>query len=109
MVEIVSISMGNPIQGITVTSYQFLAEVNYSVSEIQSITIINMFNKTLSLGFVKLTSALTTATPDHVGYMNGFILWTFMSLIGLIPAYLVEEDLKRLNLKEVKESKYEDE
>lgn len=109
IVVAVSVMMGIPTSGITVTSYQFLAEVSYPVSEIQCITIMNMFNKILSFGFVKLTSKLTTNTPDHIKYMNGFILWIFMPLIGLIPAFLVEEDLRRLNLKEVKASKYVEE
>ena len=41
--------------------------------------------------------------------MFGFIIWIFLPLIALIPAFLVEEDLRRLNMKEVKESQYVEE
>ncbi len=41
--------------------------------------------------------------------MYGFILWIFLPLIGLIPAFLVEEDLRRLNMKDVKKSNYVEE
>jgi len=41
--------------------------------------------------------------------MYGFMLWIFFPLIGLIPAYFVEEDLRRLNMKEVEKSQYVEE
>lgn len=61
----------------------------------------NVINKLATLGVVKLTSALVDDTPEHINYMYGFILWIFLPLIGLIPAFLVEEDLRRLNMKDV--------
>lgn len=108
-VVVVSILTGAPTGAINVVSYQFLAEVAYPISEVQAISIMNMANKLVSLGFVKLTSLLTFQTPEHVKFMHGFILWTFMPLIGLIPALLVEEDLRRLKFKDVKDSKYVEE
>ena len=53
------------------------------------------------LACVKLTTALTDETPSHINYMYGFILWCALPLIGLIPAFAVEEDLRRLNMKDV--------
>jgi hypothetical protein len=41
--------------------------------------------------------------------MYGFMLWIFFPLIGLIPAFFVEEDLRRLNMKEVEKSQYVEE
>jgi hypothetical protein len=38
--------------------------------------------------------------------MYGFILWIFLPLVALVPAFLVEEDLRRLNMKEVQKSEY---
>lgn len=108
-VVVISVLTGAPTSAINVVSYQFLAEVSYPVSEVQAISLMNMVNKLISLAFVKLTSRLTMVTPDHIRYMHAFILWLAMPLIGLIPAFLVEEDLRRLNLQEVKVSKYVEE
>jgi hypothetical protein len=41
--------------------------------------------------------------------MYGFILWIFFPLMGLLPAFFVEEDLRRLNMKEVEKSQYVEE
>jgi hypothetical protein len=41
--------------------------------------------------------------------MYGFILWICFPLIGLLPAFFVEEDLRRLNMKEVEKSQYVEE
>ena len=61
----------------------------------------NVANKLVTLACVKLTTALTDETPSHINYMYGFILWCALPLIGLIPAFAVEEDLRRLNMKDV--------
>jgi len=58
----------------------------------------NVVNKLLTFGHVKLVDAMTDDGPD---YMYGFILWIALPIIGLIPASLVEEDLRRLNMKDV--------
>lgn len=52
---------------------------------------------------------ITDDTPNHINYMYGFILWICFPLIGLIPAFFVEEDLRRLNMKEVEKSQYVEE
>jgi hypothetical protein len=73
-----------------------VAEVTYPVAEVQGISLMNVFNKLFTLGIVKLTSALTDETPNHIKYLHGFILWTGFPLLGLIPAFAVKEDLRRL-------------
>jgi hypothetical protein len=55
---------------------------------------------------VQISSSLTDEKPDHIKYAYGFILWLALPLIGLIPAFFVEEDLRRLNMKEVEKSVY---
>jgi hypothetical protein len=52
---------------------------------------------------------LVDDTPEHINYMYGFILWICLPLIGLIPALVVEEDLRRLNMKDVQKSDYVEE
>lgn len=66
----------------------------------------NVANKLLSYGMVQLSTSLTTEKPNNVKYMYGFILWIALPLIGLIPAFFVEEDLRRLNMKNVDKSVY---
>ena len=53
-----------------------------------------------------LVEKITDDTPDNIRFTYGFILWICLPLIGLIPAFLVKEDLKRLNMKEVQNSEY---
>jgi len=50
--------------------------------------------------------AITKDTPDNINFMYGFIVWIALPLIALIPAFLVEEDLRRLNMKDVQKSQY---
>jgi hypothetical protein len=38
--------------------------------------------------------------------MYGFILWVVLPIIGLVPAFFVKEDLRRLNMKDVEKSVY---
>jgi hypothetical protein len=66
----------------------------------------NVINKLLTFGHVQLVESITNDTPDHINYMYGFILWIFLPLVALIPAFLVEEDLRRLNMKDVQKSEY---
>jgi hypothetical protein len=69
----------------------------------------NVVNKLITFGCVKLTTALTSDTPNYINYRYGFILWIGLTLLGLLPAFLVEEDLRRLNMKDVKKSQYVEE
>jgi hypothetical protein len=49
---------------------------------------------------------MTDEKPDHIKYAYGFILWFVLPLIGVIPALFVNEDLRRLNMKDVEKSVY---
>jgi hypothetical protein len=69
----------------------------------------NVVNKFVTLAVVTLTSMLVDDTPEHINYMYGFILWICLPLIGLIPGLFVEEDLRRLNMKDVQKSDYVEE
>jgi hypothetical protein len=69
----------------------------------------NVINKLLTFGHVQLVEKITDDTPDNINYMYGFILWIFLPLVAIIPAFLVEEDLRRLNMKEVQQSQYVEE
>ena len=91
---------------VSVVSYQFAAEVIYPIGEVQGVSIMNTINKLLSFGMVQLTEGLTDDKPNHIKYMYGFVLWVALPLIGIIPALAVREDLRRLNMKEVKKSVY---
>jgi hypothetical protein len=61
----------------------------------------NVINKLLTFGHVQLVDRITDDTPESINFMYGFILWICLPLIALIPAFLVEEDLRRLNMKDV--------
>lgn len=100
---------GIPISSISLASYQFSAEVIYPVSEVQGVSMMNVINKLLTFAHVTVLEQITDDTPDHINYMYGFILWIFLPLVALIPAFLVEEDLRRLNMKDVKKSNYVEE
>ena len=69
----------------------------------------NVINKLLTFGHVQLVERITDDTPESINYMYGFILWIALPLIALIPAFLVEEDLRRLNMKDVQKSEYVEE
>ena len=66
----------------------------------------NVVNKLLTFGHTVLIDEITDDTSENINYMFGFILWIALPLIGLIPAFLVEEDLRRLNMKDVQKSQY---
>ena len=106
LVLTIIILTGSPMSSISVISYQFAAEVIYPIGEIQGVSVMNVFNKLLSFGMVQISSSLTDEKPDYIKYAYGFILWLALPLIGLIPAFFVEEDLRRLNMKEVERSVY---
>jgi hypothetical protein len=109
IVVIITIIGGAPISSISVVSYQFAAEVIYPVSEVQGVSLINVVNKLLTFAHMNLIEQITDDTPEQVKYMYGFILWIFLPAISLIPAFLVEEDLRRLNMKDVRNSIYVEE
>jgi len=106
LVIIITIIGGAPISSISVVSYQFAAEVIYPVSEVQGVSMMNVANKLLTFGHMNLIEEIVDDTPEHINYMYGFIIWIFLPAISLIPAFLVEEDLRRLNMKEVRNSNY---
>ena len=72
-------------------------------------SMMNVNNKLLTFAHVQLVEKITDDTPDYINYMYGFILWIFLPLIGLLPAFFVEEDLRRLNMKDVEKSLYVEE
>ena len=45
---------GAPMFSVSVPTFQFIAEVIYPVSEIQGISLVNVINKLISFGTVKL-------------------------------------------------------
>jgi hypothetical protein len=69
----------------------------------------NVINKLLTFGHAQLVGKITDDTPENINYLYGFILWICLPLVALIPAFLVEEDLRRLNMKEVQQSEYVEE
>jgi hypothetical protein len=83
---------------VSVPTFQFIAEVIYPVSEIQGISLVNVINKLISFGTVKVG---TNLGPEYI-----FYVWISLALLGLIPALLVKEDLRRLNMKDVDKSEY---
>ena len=69
----------------------------------------NVINKLLTFGHAQLVGKITDDTPENINYLYGFILWICLPLVALIPAFLGEEDLRRLNMKEVQQSEYVEE
>ena len=106
IVILIIIITGAPMSAVSVISYQFAAEVIYPIGEIQGVSLMNVVNKLLSFGMVQVSSRMTDEKPDHIKYAYGFILWFVLPLIGLIPALFVNEDLRRLNMKDVEKSVY---
>ena len=88
---------GAPLSSVSVASYQFVAEVTYPVNEVAGVGLMNTFNKLFTFGVVMLTSLIVE---------EELILWTCIAVLGLIPAILVKEDLRRLRLKDVQNSEY---
>jgi hypothetical protein len=106
---VITILGGAPMSSVAVVSYQFQAEVIYPISEVQGVSMMNVISKLLTFGHVQLVEKITDDTPDNINYMYGFILWIFLPIVALIPAFLVKEDLRRLNMKDVQESHYVEE
>lgn len=52
----------------------------------------------MSLAFLEPTTSL-----------NAFVFWVVLAVLGLIPSLFVKEDLRRLNMKEVRMSRYVEE
>jgi predicted MFS family arabinose efflux permease len=94
---------GGPMFSVNVPTFQFVAEVIYPVSEIQGVSMINVINKLITFGFVKLQN-YTNSLWKSADFT--FYVWIALSLLGLIPAFLVKEDLRRLNMKNVDKSAY---
>jgi hypothetical protein len=101
--------MGVPSLGINVVTFSFVAEVSYPVADFQVVSLIGISSRIFTLVFAKFTLSLTAAAPSTIGYANGFILWIALASAALIPAFAVEEDLRRLNLQEVTASSYVEE
>jgi hypothetical protein len=47
-------AVGMPMGGVSVVSYQFVAEVTYPVSEVQGVSLMNTFNKLLTFAMVRV-------------------------------------------------------
>jgi hypothetical protein len=84
---------GFPMFSVSAPTFQFIAEVIYPVSEVQGISLVNMINKLVSFALVKVENQLP--------FFAVFFIWAILPLLGLIPGWLVEEDLRRLNIPEV--------
>jgi hypothetical protein len=84
---------GFPMFAVPAPIVQFIAEVVYPTSEIQGISLMNVINKLISFGMVKL--------GNNLSFFLVFFIWAVLPLLGLIPGRLVEEDLRRLNIAEV--------
>ncbi|TNV81049.1 hypothetical protein FGO68_gene1374 [Halteria grandinella] len=91
---LVSIFAGVPTAAITLVSQRFISEVAKPVSEVQSISLMNMANKVVSLVLIRATSMLTCDTPTHIRFMHGFILWVALPVAGLVPAAMVRGSRK---------------
>ena len=89
---------GAPMSTISVVSYQFAAEVIYPVNEVFGIGIMNTINKIFTFIVVLISSVM--------GSNESLIFWACLSILGVIPAYLVKEDFRRLNMKDVGRSQY---
>jgi len=99
--QIIIIFTGAPMFSVSVPTFQFVAEVIYPVSEIQGISLVNVINKLISFGTVKLGTYLNKMSTEYI-----FFVWISLALLGLIPGLLVKEDLRRLNMKDVDKSEY---
>lgn len=56
VVVVWTILAGAPVSSVSVVSYQFAAEVSYPISEVQAVSLMNVVNKLVTLGVVKLTT-----------------------------------------------------
>ena len=84
-----SILGGGPVSSISCVSYQFAAEVSYPVSEVQSVSLMNIVSKLLTFGFSQLTNILVIDDATDKNFRHGFFLWMGVALVALIPAFLV--------------------
>jgi len=72
---------GAPMSTISVSSYQFAAEVTYPVEEVFGVGIMNTFNKLFTFSIVLID---TFIGPDLA-----LILWMCLSILGVIPSFFV--------------------
>lgn len=94
LVIAVIVLAGAPISTVSVVSYQFVAEVTYPVNEVFGAGIMNTVNKLFTFIVVLISSS--------IGPNSALIFWAILCIFGVIPAFFVKEDFKRLNMKEVK-------
>jgi hypothetical protein len=106
VVVVWTIIAGAPVSSVSVVSYQFAPEVSYPISEVQAVSLMNVVNKLVTFAAVKLNTAMTDHDENPYKYSYGFFLWIALSVVSIVPALFVEEDLRRLNMKDVKKSEY---
>jgi hypothetical protein len=81
------------------------------VSEVQAISLMNVVSKLFTFGYINVVNVFVDSSPkeDSLKYSNGFYIWMGFAILSLIPAILVKEDLRRLNMKDVQKSLYVEE
>ena len=65
---------------------------------------INVLNKLITFGSVRLQNYLNKINGQQADFT--FYFWIALAVLGMIPAFLVDEDLRRLNMKNVEKSAY---
>ena len=54
----------------------------------------------------KLITFLIVLISGFIGKQESLIFWSILAILGVIPAIFVQEDFRRLNMKEVEKSMY---
>ncbi len=90
---------GAPMFSLNTPTIQFINEVIYPLSETQGNSLINMINKIITFGSVRLQNLLYRLNDNESDYT--FLFWIALALLGIIPAYLVREDLHCFKMKNV--------
>jgi len=96
--------VGPTLLPISSVCFSFAGEVAYPVPEAQSIGMMIMFALIYGTGAGTLCSKLSESDTHYP-----LFFWTACCLLGFILAYFVEEDLRRMQLDDVKNSEYVDE
>lgn len=97
-VIIILISLaGAPLSSVSVVSYSFVAEVTYPVNEVFGVGLMNTFNKLFTFGTILVCS---------IYELDQLLVWTALSVLAIVPAIFVKEDLRRLKMKDVEKSEY---
>lgn len=78
----------------TIPTFQLMAEVVYPLSEVWALAIMNVIGKTFTLFMSIIANSMTDSQSK---YSLVLILCICLAIIGLIPAYAVDEDLRRMN------------